>query len=85
MLGEYYCLWLNRYFCHWEGLEHAECRYTKHSWEREEAKGQRRFFCLNFSCLAIKYEFYFIYIIDAYNECVYFNREKTLGWFGDKV
>ena len=20
-----------------------------------------------------------------YNECVYFNREKTLGWFGDKV
>ena len=65
-------------------LDHAECRYTKHIWEREEAKGQR-FFCLNFSCLAIKYEFYFIYIIYTYNECVYFNREKTLGWFGDKV
>ena len=27
---------------------------------REEAKGQRKFLCvLNFSCLAIKYKFYF--------------------------
>ena len=31
-----------------------------HSEGREEANGQRKIFlCLNFSCLAIKYEFYF--------------------------
>ena len=29
-------------------------------WWREEAKGQRRFLCLNISCLAIKQEFYSI-------------------------
>ena len=29
---------------------------------REEAKGQRKILCLNFSYLAIKYEFYFTLI-----------------------
>lgn len=43
-------------------------------WEREEAKGQR-FFCLNFSCLAIKYEFTsFISFIHIMN--VYISTEK---------
>lgn len=32
---------------------------TQCSQGRKEAKGQRRFFCLNFSSLVIKYEFYF--------------------------
>ena len=35
---------------------------------REEAKGQRKFLHLYFSCLAIKYEFYFTPQIDKYLE-----------------
>ena len=54
LLGECCSLWLSRYFCWWGQWINASCRYTMHSVEREQAKGQRKF-----SCLTIKYEFYF--------------------------
>ena len=42
-------------------LVSAKCRYMVLSEGREEAKGQGRFIfaCLNFSCILIKYDFYF--------------------------
>lgn len=42
-------------------LVNTQCRYTVLSEGREEAKEQGRFIfvCLNFSCILIKYDFYF--------------------------
>lgn len=42
-------------------LVSAQCRYAVLSEGREGAKGQGRFIfvCLNFSCILIKYDFYF--------------------------
>ena len=40
-------------------LVNAWCRYTRHSWGRRRTKDREKLLCLNFSCLAIKYEFYF--------------------------
>ena len=52
-------LWLSRYFCHWGGLANVYCRCTIHT--REVGGGpkeQRKIVCLNFSCLALKYDFF---------------------------
>ena len=48
-------------------LVDAQCRYILPSGKKEEAKGWRRFFCLNFSHLAIKDEFYFSAVSPARN------------------
>ena len=39
---------------------YTQCRRPGTLVGGEEAKGQRRSLCLIFSCLALKYEFYFI-------------------------
>lgn len=42
-------------------MNDVECRYAVHiEGERGGERTEKSFLCLNFSCLAIKYEFYFI-------------------------
>ena len=48
-------------FCHCEGLVNTQYGYTIHTrGEGGDPNQQRKVLRLNFSCLALKYEFYFI-------------------------
>ena len=62
VLGECCSLWLSRYFCWWGRFD--QCIMQTHSVQSREERSPkgREFFPLNFSCLVIKWGFYFVIV-----------------------
>lgn len=61
--------WLSRYFCPWGEVRCIMQIYSAQWWGERKPKGRGNFLCLNFSCLATKYEFYSHY----FTICVYYS------------